>query len=210
MNGNGQGDDLKEKMRAATEAGGGGMMREICAVLRSGDAKGAAPAQAPIGAVYMDDNKVGGHVISGPGYRMEIESIMRGRNARRYAYERAVRLMMTGGMAEEGQGNDEEEGEEESARDKWIEERVTMERFEASLSKAKAEKGTCVDGWNDYLLKKTSRGVKVKYYEVLKEVMFTKEFPDLLLLSSRHQPRPLTLSPRTLLPVILRIGVGTR
>ena len=39
-------------------------MREICAVLRSGDAKGAAPAQAPIGAVYiyMDDNKVEGHV----------------------------------------------------------------------------------------------------------------------------------------------------
>ena len=43
MGGERQGDELKEKMRAATEAGGGGMMREICAVLRSGDAKGAAP-----------------------------------------------------------------------------------------------------------------------------------------------------------------------
>ena len=93
--------------------------------------KGSSTGTGAHGAVYMDDNKVGGHVISGPGCRMEIESIMRGRNARRYAYERAVRLMMTGGMVEEG--NDEEEGEEESARDKWIEERVTMERFEASL-----------------------------------------------------------------------------
>ena len=77
------------------------------------------------------------------------------------------------------EGNDEEEEEEEeSARDKWIEERVTMERFEVSLSKAKAEKGTGVDGWNDYLLKKASRGVKVKYYEVLKDVMVTKKFPE--------------------------------
>ena len=46
------------------------------------------------------------------------------------------------------------------------------------ISKAKAEKGTGVDGWNDYLLKKASRGVKVKYYEVLKEMMVTKEFPE--------------------------------
>ena len=86
---------------------------------------------------------------------------MRGRNARRYAYERAVRLMMTGGMIEE---EEKEEEEEVSARDEWIAERVTMEGFEVSLSKSKAEKVTGVDGWNDYLLKKASREVKVQYY----------------------------------------------
>ena len=151
------------------------MMREICAVLRSGDVKGAAPAQAPIRAVFIDDNKKEGHVISGPGCRVEIESIMRGRNARKHAYERAVRVMMTGGIVEE-----EEEGEvdEGGVKDEWIEKRVTMERFEVSLSKAKAEEGTGVDGWSDYLLKGASKGVNMKYYEVIKEMMVTREFPE--------------------------------
>ena len=124
----------------------------------------------------MDNNQKEGHVISGPGCRIEIESIMRGRNARRHAYERAVRVMMTRGIVEEeGEGEVEEEG----ARDEWIEKRVTMERFEVSLFKAKAgKKGTGVDGWSDYLLKRASKGVKIKYYEVIKEMMVTRKFPE--------------------------------
>ena len=37
-----KGDDLLEKMRVATNGGGGGMMREIFGVLRSGDSGGPA------------------------------------------------------------------------------------------------------------------------------------------------------------------------
>ena len=62
---NRKGDDLLEKMRVATN-GGGGMMREIFGVLRSGDPGGVATAQAPLNAVYVADDKEG-TAVSGPG-----------------------------------------------------------------------------------------------------------------------------------------------
>ena len=89
----------------------------------------------------------------------------------------AVRALMareSGGEADEQEAvaTTEEEVKE------WTVRKITFKRFQVSLARSKAMKGCGHDGWNDYLLRRAPEGLKRMYYDVVKEMIQQKEFPD--------------------------------
>ena len=64
------------------------------------------------------------------------------------------------------------------ASTQWTEEVCTWERFERAVARAGADVGVGADGYSGYLTRKASLAARCLYFDLIRDVLRTHDFPD--------------------------------